>query len=47
MKIRLIIQKFDLKYENLFDYVSDIKPSVGDYIRANKSNFNNLHKNGF
>ena len=34
MKIRLIIQNFDLTYNDLSTYVSDIKPSVGEYIKV-------------
>lgn len=34
MKIRLIIQNFDLTYDDLSTYVSNIKPSIGEYIKA-------------
>ena len=34
MKIRLIIQNFDLTYNELSTYVSDIKPSVAEYIKV-------------
>ena len=33
MKIRLIIQNFDLTYNDLSTYVYDIKPSVGEYVK--------------
>lgn len=34
MKIRLIIQNFDLTYNDLSTYVSDIKPSIGEYVKV-------------
>ena len=34
MKIRLIIQNFDLTYDDLSTYASDIKPSVGEYVKV-------------
>ena len=34
MKIRLIIQNFDLTYDDLSTYESNIKPSVGEYIKV-------------
>ena len=34
MKIRLIIQNFDLTYNDLSTYVYDIKPSVGEYVKV-------------
>ena len=34
MKIRLIIQNFDLTYNDLSTYVSNINPSIGEYIKV-------------
>ena len=34
MKIRLIVQNFDLTYNDLSTYVSNIKLSVGEYIKV-------------